>query len=65
MSATALASAGAHHDANSDADLDINKANAFNFYKDKIRTFEILARQRKNAMSAKKKMSATKTSRKK
>ncbi len=35
---------------NSDADLDINKANAFNFYKDKIRTFEILARQRKNAM---------------
>lgn len=33
---------------NSDADLDIVKQNAFNFYKDKIRTIEILARQRKN-----------------
>lgn len=36
---------------NSDADLDIAKLNAFNFYKDKLRTFEILARQRKNAMT--------------
>ena len=33
---------------NSDADLDISKLNAFNAYKDKLRTFEILARQRKN-----------------
>jgi glycosyltransferase involved in cell wall biosynthesis len=36
---------------NSDADLDISKQNTYNFYKDKLRTFEILARQRKNAMS--------------
>jgi hypothetical protein len=50
---------------NSDADLDIHKANAFNFYKDKIRTFEILARQRKNAMDATKKKSVKKSSRKK
>jgi glycosyltransferase involved in cell wall biosynthesis len=35
---------------NTDADLDVNKLNAFNFYKDKLRTFEILARQRKNAL---------------
>ena len=28
--------------------IDINKQNAFNFYKDKLRTFEILARQRMN-----------------
>jgi hypothetical protein len=34
---------------NSDADLDVAKQNSFNFYKDKLRTFEILARQRKNA----------------
>jgi glycosyltransferase involved in cell wall biosynthesis len=34
---------------NSDADLDINRLNGYNFYKDKVRTFEILARQRKNA----------------
>ncbi len=33
---------------NSDAGIDINKQNAFNFYKDKLRTFEILARQRMN-----------------
>ncbi len=33
---------------NSDADLDIGKANAFNFYKDKLRTFEILARRQMN-----------------
>lgn len=31
---------------NSDADLDIPRLNAFNFYKDKIRTFEVLARIR-------------------
>ncbi|HCV43282.1 MAG TPA: glycosyl transferase, partial [Bacteroidetes bacterium] len=31
---------------NSDADLDIAKQNAFNFYKDKLRTFEIMARNR-------------------
>ena len=31
---------------NSDADLDIAKANIYNAYKDKLRTIEILARQR-------------------
>jgi hypothetical protein len=31
---------------NSDADLDIAKQNSFNFYKDKLRTFEIMARQK-------------------
>lgn len=36
---------------NSDADIDIQKQNAFNFYKDKIRTFEILVRQKKNSPS--------------
>ena len=48
-------------DGNSDAGIDVAKQNAFNFYKDKIRTFEILARQRKNAMTmaAKKKTGAT------
>jgi glycosyltransferase involved in cell wall biosynthesis len=34
---------------NSDADLDIAKQNAYNHYKDKVRTFEILARRRMNA----------------
>ncbi len=34
---------------NSDADLDVVRQNAFNFYKDKIRTFELKARQRLNA----------------
>jgi hypothetical protein len=34
---------------NTDADLDVAKANIFNAYKDKLRTFEILARQRRNA----------------
>ena len=34
---------------NSDADLDITKLNGFNFYKDKIRTMEVMARIRKNA----------------
>lgn len=33
---------------NSDAALDVEKVNANNFYKDKIRTFELLARQIKN-----------------
>ncbi len=33
---------------NSDADLDVSKLNAYNAYKDKIRTIEILARQKKN-----------------
>ena len=32
----------------SDAGLDVSKQNAFNFYKDKLRTFEVLARQRLN-----------------
>jgi len=31
---------------NSDADLDISRQNAFNSYKDKLRTFEIMARQK-------------------
>ena len=34
---------------NSDADLDIARQNAYNHYKDKIRTIEISARQRLNA----------------
>ena len=33
---------------NTDADIDIAKLNTFNSYKDKLRTFEILARQQKN-----------------
>jgi hypothetical protein len=33
---------------NSDADLDIAKLNGFNFYKDSLRTFEVLARMREN-----------------
>ena len=33
---------------NSDADLDINRVNTYNAYKDKLRTIEILARQRMN-----------------
>jgi hypothetical protein len=36
-------------DDNTDASLDINKMNAHNAYKDKIRTFELRARQRKVA----------------
>lgn len=31
---------------NSDASLDIEKANAYNTYKDRVRTFEVMARQR-------------------
>lgn len=34
---------------NSDADLDITRQNTFNTYKDRVRTFELLARQRLNA----------------
>jgi glycosyltransferase involved in cell wall biosynthesis len=34
---------------NSDADLDVAKTNAHNAYKDKLRTLEILARQKKNS----------------
>ncbi len=33
---------------NSDANLDITKSNTYNFFKDKLRTFEIVARQRMN-----------------
>ena len=33
---------------NSDAGIDVLKQNAFNFYKDKLRTFEVLARQALN-----------------
>jgi glycosyltransferase involved in cell wall biosynthesis len=33
---------------NSDAGIDVVKQNAFNLYKDKLRTFEIMARQRMN-----------------
>jgi hypothetical protein len=33
---------------NSDAGIDVPRQNAFNLYKDKLRTFEILARQRMN-----------------
>jgi glycosyltransferase involved in cell wall biosynthesis len=33
---------------NSDAGIDVAKQNAFNAYKDKLRTFEIIARQRMN-----------------
>ncbi len=36
---------------NTDADLSIEKQNAHNFYKDTIRTFEIIARQRANALT--------------
>ena len=35
---------------NSDASPDINKQNQFNFYKDRLRSFEIIARQRKNKL---------------
>ncbi len=34
---------------NSDANLDVAKQNTFNSYKDKVRTFEVLARQRLNS----------------
>jgi glycosyltransferase involved in cell wall biosynthesis len=50
---------------NSDAGIDVAKQNAFNFYKDKLRTFEVLARQRlnkavKEAASASKKTASRK-----
>ena len=35
---------------NSDASLDIEKQNRYNLYKDRIRTIELIARQRKNAI---------------
>ncbi|MCX6150865.1 MAG: glycosyltransferase family 2 protein [Ignavibacteriales bacterium] len=35
---------------NSDASLDIVKMNGYNLYKDRIRSLEVLARQRKNAL---------------
>lgn len=35
-------------DGNSDSALDINKQNTYNTYKDRVRTFEVLARQLKN-----------------
>lgn len=44
---------------NSDADLDVTKQNTYNLYKDRLRTFEIAARQRMNAAgkpAAKKKL---------
>ncbi|MGE5496990.1 MAG: hypothetical protein ACM3Q2_02915, partial [Syntrophothermus sp.] len=34
---------------NSDAALDITKQNTYNLYKDRVRTYELTARQRKNA----------------
>ena len=40
-------------DDNTDADLDINKENANNFYKDKIRTWELAARILKNQKNQK------------
>ena len=36
---------------NSDAKLDIIKLNNYNTYKDRIRTFELIARQRRNALT--------------
>ncbi len=33
---------------NSDADLDVQRVNAHNLYKDKLRTIEVLARQKMN-----------------
>jgi len=38
---------------NSDAGIDVAKQNAFNFYKDKLRTFEVVARQRLNRAAKK------------
>ena len=46
---------------NSDAGIDVAKQNAFNFYKDKLRTFELVARQRLNAGSARRRRLAAKT----
>jgi hypothetical protein len=47
---------------NSDANLDVVKFNTFSAYKDKIRTYEILARQKMNQSPSPK---AAKSSRKK
>jgi hypothetical protein len=33
---------------NTDAALDVNRANAYNFYKDRLRTIELLARKQMN-----------------
>ena len=33
---------------NTDANLDVDKMNTYNAYKDKLRTIEVMARQRKN-----------------
>jgi hypothetical protein len=38
-------------DENSDAALDVNKANAHDLYKDRIRTIELLARKKMNSES--------------
>jgi glycosyltransferase involved in cell wall biosynthesis len=38
---------------NSDAGIDVAKQNVFNFYKDKLRTFEVIARQRLNKQGIK------------
>ncbi len=38
---------------NTDAALDINKTNAHNLYKDRLRTFELLARKQLNIVSTK------------
>ena len=45
---------------NSDAGLDVARQNTFNFYKDKLRTFEILARQQLNKGSKAKTAAAKK-----
>lgn len=43
-------------DGNTDANLDVERLNANNSYKDKLRTFEILARQHYNRLSKRKEM---------
>lgn len=50
---------------NSDAGIDVFKQNAFNAYKDKLRTFEILARQRMNQPAASSKKSTRRSAKKK
>ena len=35
---------------NTDSQIDTNKINKYNFYKDKLRTYEIMARQKKNRL---------------
>lgn len=46
---------------NSDAGIDVPKQNAFNGYKDKLRTFEILARQRMNRAASSPKKPASRS----